>query len=167
MPTLDLNRHENLMPVAAFMLGQIDFGRNRLIASFKELTPEQLATTPAGFGNSIATLVLHIATTEVGFAHALLGKPVPEALAAEFPKHMPATPLPAMAAGATAQDLTAKLEKSRAILAEALSTLTLADLTREIPLGPDRSATVQWLIGILPGHQSQHYGHIQMIAKHL
>lgn len=167
MPTLDLNRHENLMPVAAFLLGQIEFGRARLTAAIKDLSPEQLATAPAGFSNAISTLVLHLATTEVGFSHALMGKPVSAELAAEFPRHLPNTPLPAAAPGTTAQDLIAKLEKSHGMLKEALGTLTLADLTREVPLGPDRKATVQWMLCILGSHQSQHMGHMQMMLKHL
>lgn len=167
MPTLDLTREENLFPAFSLMLGGLDFGRSRLIAAFKDLSPEQLATTPAGFGNSIATLVLHIATSEVAFAHRIMGKPMPAELEADFPRHMPGTPLPAPAAGVTAADLQARLAKSRGFVAEMLRTLTEDDLAREIPFGPERSATVRWMIALLPNHQSQHYGHIQMIAKHL
>ncbi|HWI62306.1 MAG TPA: DinB family protein [Symbiobacteriaceae bacterium] len=165
MPTIDISRHADLAAVPAFMLGSLEFGRNRLLAAMKDLTPEQLAKVPAGYGNSIATLALHIAATEVSFAHRIMGKPMTAELEAEYPKHLAGTPLPAPAPETTAAELTARLEKSRGILAEALAALSEADLAREIPMGPDRSATVGWMLAILLGHQSQHYGHIQMIAK--
>lgn len=165
MPKLDLNRHENLAAVPGFALGAIEMGRGRLLAVIKDLTPEQLSKVPEGYGNSIATLVLHVAATEVSFACRLSGEPMTEELKADYPPHLMGTPLPAPAPTTTAQELTAKLDRSLGMLKKALAGLSEAEMNREIGMGPDRTATVPWMLGILLGHQMQHYGHIQMIAR--
>ncbi|MFZ5815702.1 MAG: DinB family protein [Bacillota bacterium] len=164
MPTMDVTRHEGLHPAVGAYLSALDLGRSRLINSIKNLSPEQLEQRPAGFKNSIATLVVHCAATEVSFAHRIMGKPVPEELLAEFPPHKEEL-LPVIT-GETAESLQAKLQKSRAILQEAVKGLTAADLTRVIQPAPDRSYTVEWLLALLPVHLMGHVGHIQMIRQH-
>jgi uncharacterized damage-inducible protein DinB len=165
MPTMDVTRFEGLDPVVATYLGTLDLGRSRLIAAIKNLTPEQLTKKAGNFRNSIATLVVHIAATEISFAHRIMGKPVPEELQAEFPPHKEEL-LPEIT-GETVEGLLAKLEKSRAILQEAVQGLTAADLNREIALGPERAATVAWFLALLPVHLMAHTGHIQMLRQHI
>ncbi|MFZ5827597.1 MAG: DinB family protein [Bacillota bacterium] len=164
MPTFDVTRFEGLDPAVASYLSALDLGRSRLVANIKNLTPEQLEKKPEGFKNSVATLVVHIAATEVSFAHRFKGQTVPDELLAEFPPHR-GGPLPEIT-GLTAEDLLARLEKSRGILQEAVAGLTAADLTREIPLGAERAATVEWLLALLPVHLTGHVGHIQMNVQH-
>lgn len=164
MPVLDVIRFEGLDPAVAPYLSTLDLSRARLVANIKDLTPEQLEQKPEGFKNGVATLVVHIAATEVSFAHRIMGRQVPEELAAEFPPHRGGS-LPEIT-GETLQVLLAKLEKSRSILQEAVVGLTAADLTREIPLGPERAGTVAWLLALLPIHLMLHTGHIQMIVQH-
>jgi len=166
MPTMDLNRHEGLHPVAAFVLSTLELGRGNLLRQIQELTPDQLAAKPEGFKNSIATLLVHIAATEVNFCHRIIGKPVPEELKVEFLLDQPHSPLPAPV-GATVENLTARLEKSLNFLRETLQGLTEIDLTRVIPFGPDRGGTVQWMLALLAGHQAQHVGHIQLLRGHV
>lgn len=142
----------------------LDFGADRLKAAIAGLTPEQLARVPEGFANSIATLVVHIYGIEAGFAHRMAGAAMADDLKAEFLLDKPQSPLPA-AAGETVESLTAKIEKGRSILVERLASLTEEDLTREVPLGPEKKATVRWMIALLANHQAIHLGQIQMIKK--
>lgn len=165
MPTMDLPRFDGLDPAVAPYLSILDLGRGKLNNTIKDLTPEQLEKRPEGFKNTVVTLAVHIAATEVSFAYRIMGQAMPEELLAEFPPHR-GGPLPEIK-GESAQAIIAKLEKSRAILQEAVAGLSAADLNREIALGPERAATVAWLLGLLPGHLNLHLGHIQMITQHL
>jgi uncharacterized damage-inducible protein DinB len=76
MATMDIKQYESMIPVAGHSMGMLDFFRDRLVAAIKDLTPEQLVKTPAGFKNNIATLILHVGNTEISFSHRLMGKPV-------------------------------------------------------------------------------------------
>jgi len=149
------------------IMAALDFGLGRLKDAIRDLTPEQLAAVPAGdsFKNSIATLVVHLAGTEVSFAYRFRGEAVPANLEAEYlldKPHHPALPAPE---GETAESLIAKLEKARAILSEAAAQLTDADLDREWQGPGGRKMTVRTLLAILPQHQGQHYGHIQYLKR--
>jgi len=164
MPTMDVSVSADLAPFAAQALGAVEFGKARLLAALEGQSPEQLAAVPAGFSNSIASLVVHIAGTEVTMAHGILGRPLPDDLKAEYLRDRPQNPIP-QPAGETVATLTAKREKALGILRQALAGLTAEDVAREVPLGPNRSATVRWMLTALPNHQMQHFGQIQMIKK--
>ena len=166
MAKMDTQQYEGMMPAAALVMGGLDFGRERLTAAIKDLTPEQLLKKPAGFKNNIATLVLHIGSNEVGFSHRIMGRTVSDELKAEYLVHVPGQPLSSPET-ADAADLIAKLDQSRGFVLQALQGLTEADLGKEFQLGPERSATIRWMLAIHQNHQMQHYGHIQMIIQHL
>lgn len=165
MPTLDVTRFEGFDPVVAAYLSALDMGRARLTAALQKMTTEQLTAKAAGFKNTVATLVVHIAATEVTFAYRILGQAVPEALLAEFPPHKEEL-LPEIT-GETVESLVAKLDKSRGLLLESVKGLTAADLRREIAIGKERTATIEWLLALLPTHQALHHGHIGMIRQHI
>lgn len=165
MPLFDVTKTPGIDPVVGAYLSTLDFGRPNLIKAIKNLTPEQLEQKPAKFKNSIATLVVHIAATEVSFAHRIMGQKMSDELKAEFPPHTEEL-LPEIK-GLTADDLVAKLEKSRAILMEVLKGLTAEDLRREIVANPERSMTVEFYVALLPIHFMSHAGHIQMLIQHL
>jgi hypothetical protein len=59
------------------------------------------------------------------------------------------------------------MEKARASLMEGLGALTEADLDRELPMGPDRKVSIRFMVTLLPQHQGQHFGHMQMVKKAL
>lgn len=168
MPKLDASLPTGVDPRVAVWCVGLDSGQTRMLALLKELGPDQLAKVPAGLSNSIATLLVHVAATEVRMAYRVMGRQVPADvpadLQAEYLIDQPQNPLP-QPRGETAESLTAKAEKARRILKEALAGLGEADLERELHLGPDRSATVRWALSLLPTHQTQHFGHMQMIRK--
>lgn len=152
---------------SAFIAGMyeaLSFGQQRMKAAVAELTPEQLAQVPNGMQNSIATLVVHTAGVEANFAHRFLGQETPADLKAEYLLDQPQSPLPA-ATGETVESLVAKMEKGRAILHEALSQLTDADLDKEWVSPAGKAFTYRYLLSILPNHQALHTGHIQYLKR--
>src|SRR5688572_6069717 len=94
MRTLDLETYSDLHPAANLALGSLNFGRTRLKAALKDLPEEHLFIKPENFKNDIATLVNHIAAIEVSFSHRIMGKPVPEDLAARYLLDQSQQPLP-------------------------------------------------------------------------
>lgn len=160
---LDVTVPAGLDPYVAGLFSVMEFGRPRLLRAIQGLTPAQLAAMAPGFVNSIASLALHIAANELEFAHLIMGTPVPEELKSEFLLDRPET-VP-VAEGETAKSLTEKLERSRAYLMERLATVSQADLDREVSVGSDQTATVRWLLALIPHHQSNHVGQILRLKK--
>ena len=168
MPKMDAPLPAGMDPRAAVSCAALDVGQTRLLGLLQELQPDELRKVPAGLSNSIATLAVHVAATEIRMAYRLMGRQVPADVPAElrvdYLMDQPQSPLPE-ARGETAASLRAKAELARGVLKEALAGVGAADLEREIPLGPDRSATVRWALAMLPSHQMQHLGQMQMIRK--
>ncbi|MGE5673193.1 MAG: DinB family protein [Mycobacterium leprae] len=164
---MDVSVPADLHPFVAGVAASLDFGFTRMKAAIADLTPEQLAKKPEAFHNAIATLVFHVAGSEISFAHRIIGAEVPADLKAEYMLDVPhAQGLPAPAS-ATAESLTAQLTKAHQLLLANLARVTEADLAREIPFGPDRQVTLRWMLALLPNHAAQHMGHIQLIKQHL
>lgn len=166
MRTLDLQTYSDLHPAANLALGSLDFGRTRLKAALRDLPEEHLFIKPENFKNSIATLVNHIAAIEVSFSHRIMGKPVPEDLAARFLLDQSQQPLPEPA-GVTMAELEDRLATSFQHVYEAFKTIQDEDLERLIPITDKWSYTVQWMMGLLPVHQFLHIGQIQMLRNQL
>lgn len=152
-----------LVPYVAGVADSLDFGSRWIQGLVAELTPEQLASQPAGFHNSIATLVVHIGGAEIYYAHRLMGIEIPDDLEREYLRDKPLSPLP-VATGETAESLTAKLEKARGVLLRAIARVTEADLAREADYGPDQQG-VRWVLSLLPNHQAIHLGQILLIRQ--
>lgn len=138
--------------------------------AIKGLNADQLAYVPPGFANSIATLVVHMAATEVNLAMALGAREVPaevkSALLLDRYTPVPGSPI-AAAEGETTESLAAKLDQARSILLETLGGLTEEDVEREISFGPGRTTTVGFVLNLLPFHMASHYGQIQLIKRFL
>lgn len=145
----------------------LDFGFTRVKDLVKDLTPEQLEAVPAGFSNSIATLIIHTYGLEGRLSFTLKGQQVPEDVAADLLLNLPRTQTLPAVTGQTAESLLAKMEKAHGLLLETFSTLTEEDLKRELPMGPGRTVAAKFMVTLLPQHQGQHYGHMQMVKKAL
>lgn len=163
---IDMNKHPDLYPAADIVLGALQFGRDLIKELLSSLTPEQLAAKPEGFSNDIATLLVHIPAIEIRFSHMIQGKELPADLAAEFLLDQPQSPLP-RPVGETAASLQAKLDKGLEYVREMLAGLKAEDLDRTVPARPGVSYSVRWMVGLLPIHQSQHFGQMQMLLKHI
>lgn len=165
MAAMDIQKEPGFDPTIAGVWYAYKFGRGRFDRLLAGLTPEQLAQRPAGFHNSIAALVLHVAGTEVGFAHLLWGTEVPEDLKAEFLLTQRAQTLP-QPEGETAESLIAKLHKAEGMIKEALAGLKAEDLDRVVtPMGSE--VTLRWLLSLVSYHATNHFGQLQMIKQHL
>lgn len=121
---------------------------------------------PAGFRNSIATLLCHIAGSDMAFAHGLTGRTMSDELRAEYflgrndglliePK------------GETKESLLAKLDKARAALKEALLQIASEDLDKTIERPNGMQVTLRWYLTVIGIHASVHIGHIQMVKQNL
>lgn len=144
----------------------LEFGAQRMRSLVQELTPEQLSAAPRveGFQNSIATLVMHVAATEMSMAHRLTGREIPADVRAEYRMDQPQSPLPKVE-GETAETLLAKFDRARQALREAFEGLSDADLDREWQAPSGAKRTFRDLAQLLPQHQGQHFGHIQYIRR--
>lgn len=166
MSRLDVPVEASLGPVAAVVWNQLEFGRKGLLKQMEGLAPEQLAARPAGFKNSLAALLCHIAGSEVNFACILKGETFTDELKAEFFMGR-VEGLLRQPEGESVESLTAKLNQSRAAMKEALAGLGEADLERVFP-GPGGSEyTMRWLLALIPHHASMHLGQMQMLRQHL
>lgn len=161
----DLSVPVDLNPFVAGVAASLDFGFRWIQALVEELTPEQLARVPAGFRNSIATLIVHTAGSEIYYAHRLTGTEIPDELKLEYLLDKPLSPLPA-ATGETAQSLIAKMVKAREVLLKAIARVSEADLLREANFGPDQQG-VRWVLSLLPNHQAMHLGQVLLIKQHV
>lgn len=161
---LDLNKYPDWFATASNVMGSLEFGRDRLKELLKDLTPEELSTRPEGFPNDIATLAVHIPAIEVRFCHLIQGKELPADLAAEYLLDQPMNPLP-RPSGETVASLESKLDKAMGYVRDMLSSLTAEDLDRVVPARPGFEYTVRWMVGLLPMHQSQHFGQMQMLKR--
>jgi uncharacterized damage-inducible protein DinB len=152
---------------AAGIAAALDYGYARVKELVKDLTPQQLEAVPSGFTNSIATLLVHVYGFEGQVGFGLRGQQVPDEVKAELLLNLPRTQSLPTVTGETAQSLLARMEKAHGFLLNGLAEITEADLDRELPMGPGRTIAVRRLLALLPQHQGQHYGHMQMLLKAL
>jgi hypothetical protein len=145
----------------------LDFGFARVKDLVKDLTPEQLEAVPEGYANSIAALVVHTYGFEGRLSFAFRGQQVPDEVKEELLLNLPRTQTLPAVTGQTAESLIAKMEKARSLFMETLGQLKEEDLQTELEMGPGRKASVRFLLTLLPQHQGQHFGHMQMIKKAL
>lgn len=149
---------------------QLAFGLRALKNAIRDLTPEQLAYVPPGFANSIATLVLHVAATEVVVCEQITGKQAPADLkkAVLLDRYTPAPggPIAFADPGETVESLTEKLERARAELTAVLEQLTEADLERGFPISAGgRPQPLTFFLHLLPFHLASHYGQVMIIRR--
>lgn len=166
MPLMDVPVVPNMNPAAAQTWSVLDFGRQNLLKLIEDVTAEQLFQVPAGFRNSIATLLGHIAGAEFSFAHLLTGRQLSDEQKAEYfmgrkdglliePK------------GETKESLLAKLDTARAALKEALLRIAPEDLEKTFARPDGNQATMRWYLALIGFHTSWHLGHMQMVRQHL
>jgi uncharacterized damage-inducible protein DinB len=164
MPLMDLPVVPNMNPAVAQTWCALEFAGQRLPKFIEDLTEEQLFQVPAGFRNSIATLLCHLAGTELSFAHTFTGRRMSDEQKAEYflgrndglliePK------------GETKESLLAKLDIGRAALKEAL--LQVEDLEKTFPGPGGNEATTRWFLTVIAIHPSLHLGQMQLVKQNL
>ncbi|MEW6522606.1 MAG: DinB family protein [Bacillota bacterium] len=148
-------------------MAAVEFARSRVIALIKDLSPEQLATRPQGFRNSLSSLVVRCAGAKASFAAMITGQPVAPDLRSELYLDQPSSPL-YQPEGETVTTLEAKWEKAHAVLRSALAAVKGDSFDRSVVRpGGGHSFTLRWLMTLITFHTPDHFGQMVMIKQHL
>lgn len=154
-----------LPPALAAAYGLVEDGFRRLRNLVKGMSAEELEYLGAGGNrNSTATLLLHLALTDLEYLHCIRGEPIPADLAARFgPYHTGEGHLPPVT-GRSVEELLAQyaevIELGRAYMAD----LTDADSERPVKVEWwSQPATVRFVLWHMAGHSMFHQGQIQRL----
>ena len=152
----------------AYDLARLGDARNRTLSAVQGLTQAQLETLPEGGGNTIGTLLYHLAAIEVDWLYAeILTEDFPEDIIALFPvdvrdesEHLsPVT-------GVTLETHLNRLSFVRQRFLERLTAMTSADYRRPRSL-PDYDVTPAWVLHHLAQHEALHRGQILTLKRAL
>jgi uncharacterized damage-inducible protein DinB len=146
----------------------LEGARRRLKKALTDLDPAWLDWEPYPGGNSVGTLLYHIAAIELDWLYcevleeefppavqALIPYPVRDKEGRLFP--VTAVPLP---------DHLQRLDAARQLLLDVYASLTLADFRRARHL-PQYHVTPEWVLYHLTQHETEHRGQIQEICTYL
>ncbi len=156
-------------PEIGRLLWMLDDTRQRTLAVLEGITNDALNWTPAHGGNSMATLLYHLAAIEADwlYAEVLEQTDFPPRIVALFPadvrdEHGYLTP-----AQSTELDLDLFLDRLAAVrrlLLAAFAGMTRADFRRAREL-PDYAVTPEWVLHHLMQHEAEHRGQIGMLRE--
>lgn len=151
-------------PQLSLLFGQIEMAQQFLTWLIRRCPPSELEYRgPAGDRNSIATMVLHIAGTNLQWVYKLfLNQPIPDHLKERFLFHDGESVMPEVT-GLTADELLARHQESVEHVRQYLLTLTDADLDRRVSMGPNADATFRWGLWHLAEHSMLHQGHMRWL----
>lgn len=142
--------------------GLIENAFRRLTRLVQGMSQEELEYLgPGDNRNSTATLLNHMALTDLHYLHMIMGRPVPPELDAEFGPYQTADgTLPAV----TGVELSVLLERYQRVIEMARSYLSSqddaeAERTVRIPWWP-QEATVRYVLWHMAGHSMLHQGQI-------
>lgn len=164
---MDFQAVPNMNPTVTGYWHVLEHGKLGISNAVKDLADEQLFEVPAGFRNSIATLLIHVAATEVGLAHFLTGQTTSDELRAEYYIGRTDDGLLIEPKGETKASLLAKFDKARGLVKEALLKLTEADLERTITRPNGMQLPMRQYLAIYAAHPALHLGHIQYVKQNL
>lgn len=153
-------------PQLALLFGQIENAQRFLGWLTGRCSQAELEYKgPLGDRNSIATLILHLAGTNLNWVYKLMqGRPVPEELRERFIFHEGDGPMPEVV-GLSADELLSRHRESVEHDQGYLMTLTDTDLERTVSLGedPEIEATFRWGLWHIAEHSMLHQGHIRWL----
>lgn len=156
-----------LDPALAVPFGLMENAFRRLTHLVKGTSVDELEYTgPPGNHNSIATLIAHIARTDLEYLHCIMGVPVAPELEAEFgPDRTEDDHLPPVA-GQTAAELLGRCRRVLEMTRAYLQTQTEADAIRPVtvPWWPE-PATLRYVLWHMAGHSMFHQGQIRRLRE--
>lgn len=164
---MDFQAVPNMNPTVLGFWHVLEHGKVGLTNAVKDLTDEQLFEVPAGFRNNIATILIHVAASETGLAHALAGQEISPEVRAEYFIGRTDDGLLIEPKGETKASLLAKFDRARGNLKEALLKLTEADLDRTITRPNGMQLPMRQYLSIYAAHPALHLGHIQYVKQSL
>ncbi|PTM57969.1 DinB family protein [Desmospora activa] len=121
---------------------------------------------PAGNVNSTATLIQHLAFTDLEYLHCIKGEAIPEALMAEYgPDRTEDERLPVVK-GQQVDQLLASYRRVIDLIEDYLQTCTDEDATATVtvPWWPE-SASVRYVLWHMAGHSMFHQGQIRRLRE--
>jgi uncharacterized damage-inducible protein DinB len=147
-------------------LWRLNAARGRLLETLQGVDAAALDWVPPYRGNSIGTLLYHIAAIEVDWLYC-------EVVVSDFPPEVVAmlpfdvrdgdgrlTAVPDI----TLHDHLARLEQTRGLLTAVYANMSIANYRRTRHL-PDYDVTPEWVLFHLTQHETEHRGHIQEIMQ--
>jgi len=153
-------------PTIARWLWTLDDARQRTLAQLADLPSTYLDWTPSAGGNSIGTLLYHLAAIEADWLSAEVREEVsfaPELVALLPYDVRDGTGRLSVVAGLTLAEHLARLAAVRIALSRTFRALSPADF-RHIRTLPDYDVTPEWVLHHLTQHEAGHRGEIGMIA---
>lgn len=154
-----------LPPALAAAYGLVEDGFRRLGNLVKGMTAVELEYLGAGGNrNSTATLLNHLALTDLEYLHCIKGEPVPAVLAARFgPYHDAEGNLPPVT-GRSVEELLAQYAEVIDLGRSYLATLEDAEAERRVNVAWwSQPATVRFVLWHMAGHSMLHQGQIQRL----
>lgn len=162
----DLTAPDISEPGVAIMQGMIDDAFHRLQRLVGDMHPKELEYQgPNGRLNSTATLVMHLAVTDLSWVGSIGGVPIPPEVRARYgPLEGVHGRLPEIQ-GYTAHQLLDLYGEVQARMRGMLRTLSDANLTRVIQLPGRPDTTVRWGLWHIAEHSMLHQGHIRWLKQ--
>ncbi len=154
-------------PIVAEYLAQMEEVRRMVKEYVRDLTPEQLSWQPYDGGNSIATLLLHLAGTEAFWIRERLGG---EKLSREEWAEYGMEDYPKLKSpdGKDLSYFFSKLDTMREKTRQAIAAIKAADLGRvyqEEFQGKSYTFSVRWILHHLVEHEAHHKGQIVILRR--
>ena len=152
----------------AYDLRRLEDARNRTLTAVQGLTQAQLETPPEGGGNTVGTLLYHLAAAEVDWLYAeILTEDFPGDVVALFPVDVrddserlsPVLNVPL-------ETHLSRLSFVRQRFLDRLTGMTLGDSRRPRSL-PDYDVTPEWVLHHLAQHEALHRGQILALKRTL
>ena len=165
---LTVNTVPGFPPALGASLWMLEDTRRRTLDAIRGLVDGEVDPVPAGFDNSVGSLLYHLAAIETDWLYSdILQVPFPAWTEEQFPVDVRGegghlTPV----GGYSADDHLLRLAAVREHLFEDLAGLTDDDFRQERPI-ESGTTTPEWVLHHLRQHEAEHRGQIQSILTAL
>jgi uncharacterized damage-inducible protein DinB len=154
-------------PTIGRWLWQLEDTRRETKEALAELAPAAVDWTPASGGNSIGTLLYHIALIELDwlFTEVLNKQPWPQEVQQRFAfADRDAQGHLSSVQGVALEEHLRRLDLVREHLLASFRGMTLEEFRRPHPF-PEYWVTAEWVLHHVIQHEAEHRGHIQMLRS--
>jgi uncharacterized damage-inducible protein DinB len=151
-------------PEIGLLLAVMDEGRQRTKQALAGLSEGALNATPGPGGNSIGTILYHLAAIEADWLYSeILEQPFPPDAAALFPRNVRDDEGRLTTIETEDLDsLIARLDAVRVLLRDGLRGMSLQEF-RRVRVLPDYDVTPDYVLHHLMQHEAEHRGEIAML----
>ncbi|OFW67725.1 MAG: hypothetical protein A2Z12_01725 [Actinobacteria bacterium RBG_16_68_21] len=169
MSRQEIARPAGYAPGVGALLSMMEDCRSRTLGEVDRVFPQSIDTPTTWSGNSVGSLLYHIAAIELDWLFAdILEEEFPEDTAQWFPHDVREESGRLTPVGGDDLDRhRARLAWVRGYTRAALATLSDDDLGMDRPAGDDGSVTVEWILHHLLQHEAEHRGQLAEIRTSL